>query len=92
MEWARIPHFYNGFYVYKYATSFAAAQYLAGKILAGEEGAVGKYLAFLQSGSLEDPNELLKKAGVDLTARETIPGIFALFRERLQELGEILKK
>lgn len=92
MEWARIPHFYNGFYVYKYATSFAAAQYLAQKILAGEEGAVEKYLAFLQSGSSDDPNELLKKAGVDLTSAETIPGVFSLFKERLQELRETLKK
>jgi oligoendopeptidase F len=92
MEWARIPHFYNAFYVYKYATSFSAAQYLAGKILAGEEGAVQAYLAFLKSGSSDYPNELLKKAGVDLTAKETIPGVFSHFRESLQELRRILKK
>lgn len=92
MEWARIPHFYNGFYVYKYATSFSAAQYLAGKILAGEDGAVEAYLRFLQSGSSDYPNELLKKAGVDLTAKETIPGVFSHFRESLQGLRKILKK
>ena len=92
MEWARIPHFYNGFYVYKYATSFSAAQYLANKILSGEKGAVESYLSFLKSGGSDDPNELLKKAGVDLTEEQTIPGVFAIFRERLEALEKILLK
>lgn len=92
LEWMRIPHFYNGFYVYKYATSFSAAQYLAGKILNGEDGAVEAYLSFLKGGCSDDPNELLKKAGVDLTAPETIPGVFAMFRNRCAELQKILKK
>lgn len=92
MEWARIPHFYNGFYVYKYATSFSAAQYLANRILSGEEGAVESYLSFLKSGCSDDPNELLKKAGVDLTKERTIPGVFTIFRERLDALEKILLK
>lgn len=92
LEWARIPHFYNGFYVYKYATSFSAAQYLAKKILSGDQEAVAAYLNFLKSGNSDDPNELLKKAGVDLTDPATIPGVFALFKERLAGLREILKK
>ena len=92
LEWARIPHFYNGFYVYKYATSFAAAQYLAKRILSGEENAVSDYISFLKSGCSDDPNELLKKAGVDLTDPETIPGIFSIFRERLDALKKILQK
>ncbi len=92
MEWARIPHFYNGFYVYKYATSFSAAQYLANRILSGEEGAVESYLSFLKSGCSDDPNELLKKAGVDLTEEQTIPGVFTIFRERLDALEKILLK
>ena len=92
LEWARIPHFYNGFYVYKYATSFSAAQYLAKKILSGDEEAVAAYLNFLKSGNSDYPNELLKKAGVDLTDPATIPGVFALFKERLAGLREILKK
>lgn len=92
MEWARIPHFYNGFYVYKYATSYAAAQALAAKILSGDKEALARYLAFLKSGSSDDPNELLKKAGVDLTDPKTIEGIFPIFRERLGELASLLAK
>ena len=92
LEWARIPHFYNAFYVYKYATSFAAAQYLANRILSGDPKAVEDYISFLKGGCSDDPNELLKKAGVDLTDPATIPGIFAIFRKRLEELGKILVK
>lgn len=92
LEWARIPHFYNGFYVYKYATSFSAAQYLAHQILSGDQQAIDDYLTFLKSGCSDYPNELLKKAGVDLTAQATIPGVFSLFRDRLRELKNILKK
>ena len=92
LEWARIPHFYNGFYVYKYATSFAAAQYLANRILSGDKEAVESYISFLKSGCSDDPNELLKKAGVDLTDPTTIPGVFEIFRQRLDALREILVK
>lgn len=92
MEWARIPHFYNGFYVYKYATSFAAAQYLAARILSGDKQAVTSYLTFLKGGCSDDPNELLKKAGVDLTKKDTIPGIFPIFKEKLKQLEGILLK
>ena len=92
LEWSRIPHFYNAFYVYKYATSFAAAQYLANRILSGDPKAKEDYIHFLKGGCSDDPNELLKKAGVDLTDPATIPGIFAIFRKRLAELGKILVK
>ncbi len=92
LEWCRIPHFYNAFYVYKYATSFAAAQYLAQAILSGEESKIEKYLAFLKSGSSDYPNELLKKAGVDLTQKDTIAGIFPIFRSYLAELRSLLLK
>ena len=92
LEWSRIPHFYNAFYVYKYATSFAAAQYLANRILSGDPQAKEDYINFLKGGCSDDPNELLKKAGVDLTDPATIPGIFAIFRKRLEELGKILVK
>ncbi|MEE0776622.1 MAG: oligoendopeptidase F, partial [Bacillota bacterium] len=92
MEWARIPHFYNAFYVYKYSTSYAAAQALAAKILSGDENAVKAYKEFLKSGSSDYPNELLKKAGVDLTDPKTIEAIFPVFRERLEELSTLLEK
>ncbi|MEG2149539.1 MAG: oligoendopeptidase F, partial [Clostridiales bacterium] len=86
LEWGRIPHFYNAFYVYKYATSFAASQVLANGILAGDKKAIDAYLTFLKSGSSDHPNELLKKAGVDLTDPQTIAGIFPIFKKRLEEL------
>ncbi|MEG1822877.1 MAG: oligoendopeptidase F [Clostridiales bacterium] len=92
LEWGRIPHFYNAFYVYKYATSFAASQVLANGILAGDKKAIDAYLTFLKSGSSDHPNELLKKAGVDLTDPQTIAGIFPIFKKRLEELRKLLKK
>ena len=69
-EWARIPHFYNAFYVYKYATSLSAAIALAERVSSGEEGAVENYLTFLGAGSHKEPLEILKDAGVDLTGKE----------------------
>ncbi len=65
-EWARIPHFYNAFYVYKYATGFSCAVQIASDILSGKEGAVERYIKFLSSGGSEHPLELLKIAGVYL--------------------------
>ncbi len=90
LEWARIPHFYNGFYVYKYATGFSAAAVLSRKIFQKEPGAVESYLQFLSSGSSDYPNELLKKAGVDLTDPATLAGAFRSFDERLSELEILL--
>ncbi|WP_205079564.1 oligoendopeptidase F [Pelotomaculum sp. FP] len=68
MEWARIPHFYEAFYVYKYATGFSAAVALSRQILTEGEPAVARYLDFLRSGGSGYPLDLLKAAGVDLSA------------------------
>ena len=68
-EWARIPHFYSSFYVYKYATGLSAAIAIASDILNGKEGAKDKYLEFLSSGGNNYPMEILKKTGVDMTRR-----------------------
>ncbi len=65
-EWARIPHFYNAFYVYKYATGFSCAVQIASDILSGKEGAVERYIKFLSAGGSDHPLELLKIAGVYL--------------------------
>ena len=65
MEWARIPHFYSSFYVYKYATGFSAATALSKQILEEGTPAVTRYMEFLKSGDSELIN-LLQKAGVDL--------------------------
>lgn len=92
LEWARIPHFYNSFYVYKYAIGFAASAALSQKILAGRPEDVEAYLRFLKSGSADYPVELLKKAGVDLTSPATLDDIFLTFRERLAELRDLLRQ
>lgn len=60
-EWARIPHFYYNYYVYQYATGFSAASALSKHILAGEEGALEKYLNYLKAGSSDFPIEVMKK-------------------------------
>jgi oligoendopeptidase F len=70
IEWMRIPHFYNAFYVYQYATGLCSAVKLADDILHG--GAVERYINFLKSGGSDYPIEELKAAGVDLTKKESI--------------------
>ena len=71
-EWSYIPHFYIGFYVFQYATSFTAAEALSEKVLAGDEDARTRYLTFLGSGTSKYPIELLKDAGVDMTTDEPL--------------------
>ena len=85
IEWARIPHFYYNFYVYQYATSFAASMALSKKILEEGEPAVKRYLKFLKGGCSKPPIELLKEAGVDMTAKEPIC-------EALKAFGELIKE
>jgi oligoendopeptidase F len=89
-EWARIPHFYTSFYVYKYATSFAAAASLSGKILNREPGAIERYIEFLSSGGSDYPIELLKKAGVDLTTPKPIEDAMKKYESLLNELEELI--
>lgn len=89
IEWARIPHFYSAFYVYKYATGFSAANALAEGILSGKPGAVERYLEFLSAGSSDYPLNVLAKAGVDMASPEPVRQALAVF-ERLLEEMEIL--
>jgi oligoendopeptidase F len=85
IEWARIPHFYRGFYVYQYATGLAAAIALARAIR--EEGgpAIERYLAFLASGGSDYPIELLRRAGVDMTRPEPVRAALDEFAARVDE-------
>ena len=90
MEWARIPHFYTPFYVYQYATGFAAAIALSGRIRKlGEEG-VKDYMKFLTGGSSKDPIELLKMAGVDMTQKEPVEQALQLFQQLVDELDQLI--
>lgn len=85
-EWARIPHFYSSFYVYKYATGLSSAIAIAFDILNGKEGAREKYLEFLASGGSDYPLEILKRAGVDMRSNEPIEKALVVFEQKLQEL------
>ena len=86
MEWARIPHFYSSFYVYKYATGFSAAVSLVKQILEEGSPAVARYLDFLRSGDSDYPVELLKKAGVDMTSPGPILDGMKVFEETIDEM------
>lgn len=92
VEWSRIPHFYTSFYVFQYATSFAAATAMAQKILIEGPEAVSRYLNFLKSGSSDYPIELLKKAGVDMTTPAPIEATLARFDGILDEMEALWGK
>src|SRR6478752_5972395 len=72
LECLRIPHFYNAFYVYKYATGISAAVALSQRVLSGEPGSIEAYLNFLRAGGSKFPLEALKIAGVDMTSSAAI--------------------
>jgi oligoendopeptidase F len=90
MEWSRIPHFYRSFYVYKYATGFTAASALANGILTEGKNAVEKYKQFLSGGCSKSPIDLLKIAGVDMEDPETLDKAFAIYRQFMTEMKNLL--
>ena len=92
LEWARIPHFYYNFYVYQYATGFAAATTLAENILSGDENKLNKYLTYLKAGSSKYPLEVMKDAGVDMTDSSYLEKAFKVFEERLNQLETLLSE
>lgn len=89
LEWSRIPHFYNAFYVYKYATGFSAAVAIANGIL--KENKVDGYIKMLKSGGSDYPLELLKLAGVDMSATKPIEDCLSVFSELVDMLSELVK-
>ena len=91
-EWERIPHFYMNYYVYQYATGFAAASYLAEKIVHGTEEDKEAYLTYLKAGSSDYPLEVIKKAGVDMTNTDYLDAAFKVFEDRLVELEALVEK
>ncbi|WP_278960697.1 oligoendopeptidase F [Lactobacillus apis] len=90
-EWARIPHFYYNFYVYQYATGFAAATALANNVVHGTSKQREAYINFLKSGSSDYPVEIMKKAGVDMTKPDYLKEAFETFKKRLAEFKDIIK-
>lgn len=92
VEWAYIPHFYNAYYVYQYATSMAAANLFADRILAGEKGAVDTYLGVLKAGGSQHPYQLVKAAGVDLASPAPYRATVARFESIMDRIEAILAK
>ncbi|GAX91234.1 oligoendopeptidase F [Effusibacillus lacus] len=89
MEWARVPHFYNAFYVYKYATGFSAATALSQQILKEGKPAVERYINFLKSGSSDSSINLLKNAGVDMTSPKPVRDALEVFKKLLDEMEQL---
>lgn len=90
LEWARIPHFYYEYYVYQYATGFAAAIALSERILHGGQSAVDAYLEFLSGGCSKPPIELLQRAGVDMTTPKPIDEALDTFSSLVDEMSDLM--
>lgn len=90
VEWARIPHFYYNYYVYQYATGYAAAIALSTRILQEDESGVKDYLHFLSGGCSTDPITLLRGAGVDMSTPTPISNAITLFNQLLDEMESLL--
>ncbi|MCD8145697.1 MAG: oligoendopeptidase F [Clostridiales bacterium] len=92
LEWARIPHFYYNYYVYQYATGYAAAIALSRRILREGDGAVEDYLGFLKGGCSKTPIDLLKGAGVDMSTPAPINDALQVFDGLMDELEALLEE
>ena len=91
-EWAFIPHFYNPFYVFQYATSFTASSALSEKVLSGDAQTTERYLKFLSSGKSKYPIELLKDAGVDMTTDEPLDLTVKKMNRVMDDMERLLDK
>lgn len=89
-QWSEIPHFYNAFYVYKYATGLSAGLVFSDNILNGSQADIDKYLSYLASGSSEAPLTLLRKAGVDFSTGEPLQRAYDRFEELVDEFYDTL--
>jgi oligoendopeptidase F len=92
VEWAYISHFYNGFYVFQYATAIAASSLLAREIAAGRPGALERYLDLLRAGGSDYPYELVKRAGVDLASPAPYQALVARMSQIMDEIEAILAR
>ena len=91
LEWSRIPHFYYNYYAFQYATGYSAAIALSRRILSGGPQAVEDYLHFLSGGCSQDPIDLLKGAGVDMTSPQPIQSALDLFDQLLDEMESLME-
>ena len=89
-EWARIPHFYYNFYVYKYATGLSAASYIATQILNGNKEYIEKYKNFLKLGGSMYPLDELKTIDIDMSKKEVVLSAIDMFKTTLEEFKKLL--
>ena len=89
-EWARIPHFYTSFYVYKYATGISVACKIVDNILNKKENALKSYIEFLSSGGKDFPLEILKKTGIDIANDDTIDKALEMYEDTLNKFKDLL--
>jgi len=92
IEWARIPHFYNSFYVYQYATGYSAAIALSRGILNNGQPSIDRYLDFLRKGNSEYSIDLLKGAGVDMTTKKPINDAMDVFKYLINRMEDLTKQ
>jgi oligoendopeptidase F len=92
IEWAYIPHFYNSFYVYQYATSIAASSLFAEAILQGKAGARERYLKLISAGGSDYPYELVKAAGVDLATPEPYNALVKRMNRIMDDIEAIIAR
>jgi oligoendopeptidase F len=88
----RISHFYREYYVYQYATCYAAAQTLSQKILDKDKGALDLYKQFLSTGSSKYPVDILKDAGVDMTTPDPVNRTIKLFAQLVDQMEQLLNE
>ena len=86
----RISHFYRQYYVYQYASSYAASQMLSQKILSGDKKAIAAYMDFIKTGSSAYPIDILKKAGVDMTTTAPYDNTVKVFSDLVDEFEKVL--
>ena len=90
-SWSRIPHFYYNYYVYTYATSFAAAEKISENVRNEGQDAIDDFISYLSTGSSDYPVELLKIAGADMTTSEPFEAVSRKMNFLMDELESILK-
>jgi len=90
LSWTRIPHFYYNYYVYQYATAYAAAAALSRAVLGGDVAERERYLDVLRSGNSRYPVETLQLGGVDMTTDQPVNDVVALFAAQLDEVERLL--
>lgn len=88
-KWSRIPHFYYTYYVYQYATSYAASQAILDKFISGEDGILARYLELLSSGGSDYPINQLKKCGIDMTTSKPFEATLKLFSDQVDEVDRL---